>query len=499
MKEDNEVEVFMHMSCILYIVMKLFSDELVNSGGIPHMLNNSNNKYLTVPSPSRASYPVRSGNTLQPLIDGKPAFRRVCEAIEQAEHSILATITFMWATCQMPEGRGTPLDVLNRAAARGLDVRIIFWRPDTETESLKTNAFWGASEHFDQLRESNSSVSIRWDRAEPGYCQHQKSWLIDAGTSTETAFLGGINLNPNSIVSPGHRGKGQNHDVYIELKGPSVVDVHHNFVQRWNEASERHLTDGLWGQGSEYDLPFPTDMPENKGDAYVQIQRTVHSGRYVNGQAAPQAAAFDIQAGEQSNFDQYCAAIKAARHSIYLEHQHIDVPEIVSNLHEALLRGVEVVAIVPAEGTMTAEFAALTAFNNFTLAGIAGLSDDGKRNPVWIHSKLMLVDGEWGTVGSCNLHRYSLFGNCEMNAAFWDHEMARTLLSELLREHIDHDVSKLDHLAALQLFAKTARDNRLLLEKGDMNWRGIAFQLRPVVLVESVQDKLVFKDMVVFS
>ena len=240
-------------------------------------------------------------------------------------------------------------------------------------------------------------------------------------------------------------------------------------------------------------------MPENKGDAYVQIQRTVHSGRYVNGQAAPQAAAFDIQAGEQSNFDQYCAAIKAARHSIYLEHQHIDVPEIVSNLHEALLRGVEVVAIVPAEGTMTAEFAALTAFNNFTLAGIAGLSDDGKRNPVWIHSKLMLVDGEWGTVGSCNLHRYSLFGNCEMNAAFWDHEMARTLLSELLREHIDHDVSKLDHLAALQLFAKTARDNRLLLEKGDMNWRGIAFQLRPVVLVESVQDKLVFKDMVVFS
>ena len=82
--------------------------------------------------------------------------------------------------------------------------------------------------------------------------------------------------------------------MYVELKGPSVVDVHHNFIQRWNEASERHLSDGLWGQGSEYDLPFPTDIPERKGDAYVQIQRTVHSGRYMNGQASPQGNAFDI-------------------------------------------------------------------------------------------------------------------------------------------------------------------------------------------------------------
>ena len=84
-------------------------------------------------------------------------------------------------------------------------------------------------------------------------------------------------------------------------------------------------------------------------------------------------------------------------------------------------------------------------------------------------------------------HRYSLFGNCEMNAAFWDRETARTLLSELLREHIDYDISELDHLAALQLFGKTVRDNRWLLDKGDMNWKGIAFQLRPIASAESIQ------------
>jgi cardiolipin synthase len=33
----------------------------------------------------------------------------------------------------------------------------------------------------------------RWDRAHGRYCQHQKSWLVDAGEPGETAFVGGIN------------------------------------------------------------------------------------------------------------------------------------------------------------------------------------------------------------------------------------------------------------------------------------------------------------------
>jgi cardiolipin synthase len=134
--------------------------------------------------------------------------------------------------------------------------------------------------------------------------------------------------------------------------------------------------------------------------------------------------------------------------------------------------------VVPAEEVLE-ELAALGAFENFTLAGIAGLGNDGQRKPVWVHAKLMVVDGEWGTVGSCNLHRHSLFGNSEMNAAFWDRKTARALLSELLREHLERDISGMNDIAALRLFRAIAEDNRKLFNAGDPAWQGLAFSLLP--------------------
>jgi cardiolipin synthase len=441
-----------------------------------------------VPFVQSASYPLRHGNFVRPLIDGEPAFRRICEAIEAARQSVWVTVTFMWATFEMPDGRGATLDVLDRAAARGIDVRIIFWRPDPETEWLKGNAFWGSADQIRLLDERQSGVKIRWDRAHPGFCQHQKSWLIDAGAEMETAFIGGINLNPHSMVAPGHRGEGHNHDVYVELAGPSVVDVHHNFVQRWNEASERLEQDGRWGTDSEVQLPFPARVPAKRGAAFVQIQRTIHQGRYFDNHPTPGGVSYDNASGEQSNFDQYCAAINAARRSIYIENQHVDVPEILDRLHRALQRGVELIVLMPTEraaglqrtparSTLLKARPELGTYENFMLAGIAGIGPDGRRKSIHVHSKLMLVDDEWATVGSCNLHRFSLFGNCEMNAAFSDPTTVHSFRCELLHEHLDEDTSGMDDRNALRLFRKIARENRSKLDAGDPAWKGLAFEL----------------------
>jgi len=242
----------------------------------------------SVPFVDTGAYPTRGGNQILPLIDGEAAFRRICEAIDAARQSVWATVTLMWPSFRMPDGRGTTLAVLEDVACRGIDVRVIFWRPDDKTARYRQNTFWGSVDHFDVLSQRYPHVKIRWDRAHPGYCQHQKTWLVDANQEAATSFVGGINLNPHSLVAPGHRGEGQhNHDVYVELAGPSVADVHHNFVQRWNEASERTCSDGRWGNGSEDDLAFPDHTPPRRGTADAQIQRTTHPGCYLNGHPPP--------------------------------------------------------------------------------------------------------------------------------------------------------------------------------------------------------------------
>lgn len=447
-----------------------------------------------IPFITSGSYPVRAGNSVRPWIDGEPAFRRICEAIEVAQLSVWVTVTFLWEAFEMPDRRGNTFDVLDRAARRGVDVRVIFWRPDAETKSLQKNAFWGSAEHIALLESRRSGIKARWDRAHPGFCQHQKTWLIDAETEMAIAFVGGINLNPHSMCMPGHSGEGQNHDVYMELAGPSVVDVHHNFVQRWNEASERSEKNGHWGSGSETNLSQPVHIPVERGNATVQIQRTIHAGRYRDGEMTQGGRLHDIASGERTNFDQYCAAIRAARSSIYIENQYLDVPEIVDCLHMALQHGVHVILLMPAKPQIhlpisserrafLASRSALGRFEHFMLAGIAGLGSDGQRHPVYVHAKLMLIDDTWATVGSCNLHGFSLFGNTEMNVAFSEPSKVRSLRSELFHEHLGQDTSGMSDREAFRLFRKIARTNRRKSDAGDPDWQGIAFELDPQTYV----------------
>jgi cardiolipin synthase A/B len=436
------------------------------------------------------SYPARPGNLVRPLVDGVPAFRRIAESIKAARHSIWLTVAFYASDFLFPDGEGSLFDVLDRAVDRGLDVRVLFWRPNPES-SQYGRTFLGSKADSDLLGARGSRFKIRWDRAHAAYCQHQKSWLIDAGNPSETAFIGGINLTAIALASPGHLDGGGRHDLYVEVTGPCATDVHHNFVQRWNEASERDLDDGVWGHDGA--LPFPSQLSEPHGASMVQIQRTVHPRRYADGPATPGGRPYDIAAGERSILEQYRQAIEAARSSIYIENQALPVPEIARLLEEALKRDVEVVMLVPAEpeahvrasrlNPERADFfdriEALGRYPNFALVGIAAPDKGKQRIAIYVHAKIMLVDDAWATIGSCNLHANSLSGNTEMNAAIWDQAVVRTLRCQLLAEHLGLDTADLDDRAALALYRQVARENRLGINQRDFIWQGLAFALSP--------------------
>lgn len=447
-----------------------------------------------IPFAEHGSYPVREGNSVRPLVDGEPAFRRICEAIETASHSVWVTVAFYNPDFRMPDGRGSLFDVLDRAVARGLDVRAIFWRNNEGSGFSDEEMFTGNDEHRGMLDARGSKFLARWDRAQKRYCQHQKSWLVDAGRPGEVAFVGGINLGPNSVVSPGHgKGSRSTHDVYVEVQGPSASDVHHNFVQRWNEASDRAHPTGSWPQHDRaHDLSFPASASPIRGNAIVQIQRTVRAGHYTDGTATPGGQSFAIEKGEQSVFEQYLKAIDAARRTIYFEDQAIGSPEVVAKLDAACARGVDVVFLVPADANSEMVKArslpqskpffdalgALGRHKNFTLAGIAAADERGNLRNIYVHAKIALIDDCWATIGSCNIGARSFFGDTELNASFYDPAVVRALRCELLREHLGVDTASLDDRAAFAKYREVALANTQRRKRGGA-MSALAFALDP--------------------
>ena len=85
----------------------------------------------------------------------------------------------------------------------------------------------------------------------------------------------------------------------------------------------------------------------------------------------------------------------------------------------------------------------------------------------------------WATVGSANLHRYSLHGNGELNTAIAAPAFARAARLALFAEHLGIDTSGTDDVAALRAFGGVTSRNRERFEKGDAAWQGIAFRLDP--------------------
>jgi phosphatidylserine/phosphatidylglycerophosphate/cardiolipin synthase-like enzyme len=357
-------------------------------------------------------------------------------------------------------------------------VRALFWREprlhEVEPDSVH---FSGDESDRALLAERGARFLARWDRHPRSYCHHQKSWLVDAGEAGEVAFVGGINLLHSSAAArAGHPAVGvaQDHDVYVEVRGPAATDVHHNFVQRWNGASERARPDGAWPDpGSAADLDFPTFLSPPAGEVPVQMTRTVMEGLYSDETATPGGKPYAITAGETSTLEQYLAAIGAAGEAIYLEDQAIACPVTVDALAAALERGVQVFFLVPgnahpafvrARRNPRAAFffeklAALARYPDFTLAAIAGSRGEGHYDEVYVHAKIMLVDDAWATIGSTNVAERSFHRDTELNASVWHAETVRALRVELLREHLDRDTADLEAAEALRLYARLARAN----------------------------------------
>jgi phosphatidylserine/phosphatidylglycerophosphate/cardiolipin synthase-like enzyme len=377
----------------------------------------------------------------------------------------------------MPGGSETFFDLLDCAAARGLDVRALFWREPRIAESEPdASHFGGDAADMAFLRERGARFVARWDRLEEGFCQHQKSWLIDAGEVSELAFVGGINITEDSMSEPGYpeRGVQDLHDAYLELRGPAATDVHHNFVQRWNGASERDAPDGCWPDATRAaPLEFPSFVSPACGEVPVQITRTVRRGAYSGDTPAPGAKPFAIESGEQSVLEQYVCAIAGAERSVLIVNQALASPVVVDELRRALIRGVRVACIVPGNAhhafvaarrdprsaPFFAQLAELGEHERFLLAGLCASRGGGRYEEIYVHAKVAVVDDAWATVGSTNVASRSFRHDTELNASFWHSGEARALREALFANALGRPAEEADETGAFDALAETARRN----------------------------------------
>jgi cardiolipin synthase len=435
----------------------------------------------------RGAYPVRTGNRVTPLVDGHHAFSAICDAVERAQKRVWVTVAFIDLHAEMPGGRGTFFQVLDGAAHRGVDVRALFWRlPEWSEGHLHYTGeqrSWFDAQGF--------RFAARWDWLPKMYCQHQKSWIVDAADGRTTAFIGGINLDQPSISAVrGHDTLGV-HDVYVAVEGPSATDAVHNFVQRWNGASERHKPGGLWPDVERAgDLSYPSSVDAPAGTTRVQIARTIRRGQGYTEYPAPGVDSHPVADGEHGILEQYVNAISAARRTIYIEDQSLASASVIKPLIDALERGVDVVVVAPlpandmfARGRREHPDAELYRlldrlddFDNFTFAGLSVSRGSNVYEDIYVHAKIMLVDDQWTTIGSCNIADRSFFGDSELNATFWDEAVTRKLRCDLMAEHLGEDLKAVDDVEGLRRFREVAKRNASQRQQGRA-MDGLAFQL----------------------
>src|SRR5205085_3163899 len=168
---------------------------------------------------------------------------------------------------------------------------------------------------------------------------------------------------------------------------------------------------------------------------------------------------------------------------IYLENQILLCPFLFSAIGKALERGVEVVAVVPANAmpeiarvrrhpTVAPVFEMLEGFarhDSFLMAGLGADRDDGTHAEIYVHSKVAVIDDEWATVGSANAMFRSFYDDTELNVTAWDRTVAGGLRALLFAEHLglSEDAStsvRLDDdrraFAALREGARSNRERR---------------------------------------
>lgn len=343
---------------------------------------------------------LTNDNEVQILRNGEETFPEIFKTIEQAKHHIHLEYYII-----EDDRIGNRLrELLIKKAKEGVEVRLIF--DDVGSWKLRKKFIRSMSDAGVQL---DCFMKVRFPMltSRVNYRNHRKILVVD-GT---TAFVGGLNFADRYL--DGKPGIGAWRDTHLKVIGGSATALQIIFMADWYFVSKEIL------KGDEYFKPF-----ESGSGKLVQM---VASGPDSDWESISQA---------------YFTAISSATESVYISTPYLmPTPDIVTALKTSALGGIDVRIIVPGlSDAITPKWGTNSYIEELLEAGVkvyfyrAG----------FIHSKVIIADGIFSSVGTANLDFRSLETNFEVNAMIYDEEIARILTNQFLDDQSNSELILLD-------------------------------------------------------
>ncbi len=333
------------------------------------------------------------GNSIRTLNNGDEIFPAMLQAIRSARHTVTFE-TFVFEAGEIPQAFA---DALAERARGGVKVHVIL----DAVGAAKSLRYW------QMLRDAGVELVIYhspwWlDLRRNNYRTHRKLLVVDG----RIGFIGGVGIADywrGNAASPKEW-----RDIHFRLEGPVVAQMQGVFLDNWIYSRHEMLS----------------------GSMYYSTQ--------PSGPALASAFSSSPYRGRGALELMYHFAIASARKSLFIENAYF-LPDrrLVDALCDAARRGVDVRILIPGKhmDQKAVQRGSRKTWRRMLEAGVKLYEYD----PTMIHSKLLIADGLFVSVGSGNLDPRSLRINDEANLNVLDADFARSQTrvfeSDLRRSH----------------------------------------------------------------
>ena len=334
--------------------------------------------------------PFFGGNTVDVLENGDEIFPAMLEAIRSAEYTITLE-TYIWSSGELSDRF---IAALSERARAGVRVHAI-------ADGIGTINL--SHEEIDAMKDAGvrfvNYARERWYHVKVNlnHRSHRKLLVVDG----KIGFTGGVCIADEWLGDGMQPGRWR--DTHVRVEGPVVAQMQAVFAVNWLQTTGELLV------GPGY---FPELRP--RGDVHAQA---LMSGPNEDPESARTCLLL---------------AIAAARKSIRLGHAYF-VPDdlVLDMLVRACQRGVTVQLVVPlANDSKIGRAASRSRWGPLLDAG----AEIHRYEPALYHSKTMIVDDVFVSIGSVNFDNRSFTINDEFNLNLYGRDAARPHLEIFERD-----------------------------------------------------------------